>query len=320
MGCCSFGVFMTDFPFEVITDTATAATALSRIESESLIALDTETYWNPDFERSSVSLVQIASRDMPVIVLDAMTVNLDVIRPMVESDRVMVAAHNARFDEGMLISEGLKPARFVDTLRLARLALRLPSYSLASVVDHLFGIKLDKSYQRSNWKRRPLSGPQLKYAALDAHVTLMLFQHLEKILSEQGRLELGMRAALLDGVAKGKRPRRRIEPMPERDLTSAEQQLLLALKKWRLERSFKRRIPAYMICSDRTLHHLVIELPQKLEDLELIYGMGASRVADFGQELLELLQIPPGLQEIEVEDSDAYPTGPPTDDEEQLDR
>jgi ribonuclease D len=311
---------MIDFPFEVITDSATAAIALSRIETESLIALDTETYWNPDFERSSVSLVQIAVRDMPVVVLDAMTVNLDVIRPLVESNQVMVAAHNARFDEGMLISEGLKPAQFVDTLRLARLALRLPSYSLASVVDHLFGIKLDKSYQRSNWKRRPLSLPQLKYAALDAHVTLMLFQHLEKLLSEQGRLELGMRAALLDGGPKGKRPRRRIEPMPERDLTVAEQQLLLALKKWRLERSFKRRIPAYMICSDRTLHHLVIELPQKLEDLELIYGMGASRVADFGQELLELLRIPKEIQEFEREALMDKAIGSATDDEEQLDR
>jgi ribonuclease D len=165
-----------------------------------------------------------------------------------------------------------------------------------------------------------LSQPQLKYAALDAHVTLMLFQHLEKTLSEQGRLELGMRAALLDGVTKEKRPRRRVEPLPERDLTSAEQQLLLALKKWRLERSFKRRIPAYMICSDRTLHHLVMELPLKLEDLELIYGMGASRVADFGQELLELLQIPRDIQEFENDSVGDYATGPPTDDEEQPDR
>jgi superfamily II DNA helicase RecQ len=129
-----------------------------------------------------------------------------------------------------------------------------------------------------------------------------------------------MRAALLDGVAKEKRPRRRLEPVPERDLTSAEQGLLLTLKKWRLERSFKRRIPAYMICSDRTLHHIVMDLPQKLEDLELIYGMGASRVADFGQELLELLQISTRMPEVAVEAFEDDSIDSPTDEVGQRDQ
>jgi ribonuclease D len=281
-----------DFAFEFITESARAAEALSPLVWQPLLALDTETYWNADYGRSSVSLIQIAAPEMPVLVLDAVAIDLNVVRPLIESGKIMLAAHNARFDEGMLAGEGLKPAGFVDTLKLARIALRLPSYSLAALVDYLFGIKLDKSFQRSNWQRRPLSESQLKYAALDASVTLMLFQRLEEMLREEGRLDLGMRAAILDGPRPTRRSKRVIIPVSERDLTGEEQRLLLELKKWRLEKSFKRRIPAYRVCADRTLNDLVMERPQRLEDLEQIYGIGPSRIAEIGHELLEILRFP----------------------------
>jgi len=281
-----------DDSFEFITESARAAEALSPLIWQTLLALDTETFWNAEYGRSAVSLIQFAAPEIPVLVLDAIAIDLNVVRPLIESEKIMMAAHNARFDEGMLAGEGLKPAGFVDTLRLARIALRLPSHSLAAVVDHLFGIKLDKSFQRSNWQRRPLSASQLKYAALDARVTLMLFRRLEEILREEGRLDLGMRAAILDGPRSARRSKRQIIPVSERDLTGEEKRLMLELKKWRLEKSFKRRIPAYKVCSDRTINDLVMERPQRLEDLEQIYGIGPSRIAEIGHELLEMLRFP----------------------------
>ena len=290
-----------DESFEFINASDRASEALKPFLWEPLLALDTETFWNPDFGRNSVSLIQIAAPDRPALVLDAVAIDHNVVRPIIESGKIMLAAHNARFDEGMLAGEGLRPAGFVDTLRLARIALRLPSYSLAALVDHLFGIKLDKSFQRSNWRRRPLTSDQLRYAALDAIVTLKLFYELEEMLKEQGLIEIGMRAAILDGPQRSRKPKRTVIPLPERDLTGAEMTLMLKLKKWRLERSFKRRTAAYKICSDRTLYDLVIERPQRLEDLEQIYGIGASRVADFGRELLEILMDTVAIEQAPIE-------------------
>jgi ribonuclease D len=278
--------------FRLITNNEAALAALETVEREEIIGLDTETYWSGTLARSRVSLVQIATKDDDVIVLDAQKVDLSIIKGVVESPVVMMAAHNARFDEAMLQGEGLKPAGFVDTLRLARLALRLPSYSLASVSEHLLGIRLDKSFQRSNWKRRPLTDAQLEYAAQDARVTLLVFERLKEILVAENRFDVAMRSAVLRERAKGegRRASKRSPPVPLRELSPEERTLLLSLKKWRLERAFSKRLPAYMICPDRTLEQLVIEKPQTLEGLEAIEGIGPARIADYGLELLDLLR------------------------------
>lgn len=282
--------------YRYITQAAAAGEALDALRGEPIVGLDTETYWDTAANHSRVSLVQIAARVGEVIVIDLTTVDVSLLRPLVESPEVLMAAHNARFDEGMLIGAGLRPASFVDTLRLARAALRLPSYSLAGVTSHLFGIELDKSFQKSNWRRRPLTRAQLTYAAMDAHITLRVYDELGRILSEQGRWENAVRAATLapaSGEARAPRQRRAPQP-PPRPLTDAERQVVAHLKKWRLEKSRDERVAAYMICPDRTLEHLALERPATLEALNTIHGLGASKIARFGLELLEALSKAPG--------------------------
>lgn len=279
--------------FVLITETERARSALEQIPQEAMVGLDTETYWDSAANSSHVSLVQIAPPVGPVLVFDALSIEMEILRPLIESPAVRMAAHNARFDEGMLIGAGFRPVSFVDTLRLAREALRLPSYSLAGVVAHLFGIEMDKSFQKSNWRRRPLSSAQLQYAALDAYITLHVYEELRRMLEEQGRFAQALRTAALrpatprDETAE---PRRRRAPLPPlRPLTEEEKQTLLRLKKWRLEKSFAERKPAYMICQDRTLEQMAIERPATLEALLPIYGLGASRIERYGEELLQAL-------------------------------
>ena len=153
-----------------------------------------------------------------VLVFDVLAIDIEILRPLIESPTIKMAAHNARFDEGMLIGAGLHPAAFVDTLRLARASLRLPSYSLAGVVAHLFGIELDKSFQKSNWLRRPLSRAQLQYAAMDAHIVLRVYEELQRMLEEQGRLREALRTATLARAgrreAASNEPRIRRTPRP----------------------------------------------------------------------------------------------------------
>jgi ribonuclease D len=279
--------------FRFITDNAEAREELSGLEVESVIGLDTETYWNPSINRSYVSLVQIAPREHDVLVFDLLSVDIELLRPLIESPTVTMAAHNARFDEGMLIGAGLKPAAFVDTLRLARAALRLPSYSLAGVTAHLFGIELDKSFQKSNWRRRPLTRAQLEYAAMDAFITLRVHDELRRILAEQGKLETSLRQATLAPSSPETRTtpvrKRRAPQPPPRPLTEEEKQAVLKLKKWRFAKANELHVPAYMVCPDRTLEHLAMERPATLEALVSIHGLGESKIARFGAEILEAL-------------------------------
>jgi ribonuclease D len=283
-----------DSAYRVITDEAEARLALEELRKESVIGLDTETYWDTKENHSRVSLVQLAPRVGEILVIDLLEVEAEVLKPLVESPEVVMAAHNASFDEAMLRGAGLLPAGFVDTLKLARSALRLPSYSLAGVSEHLFGVELDKRYQKSNWRRRPLTRAQLQYAALDARMTLALYDELSRILAEQGKLEAALRFSMLAPAserAASTAPRRRRAPQPlARPLTPDERRILKELKKWRLEKSGREMVAAYMICHDRTLEHLAMEKPTTLEGLQSIYGLGASRISRFGDELLEALR------------------------------
>ena len=279
--------------YRVIVDADEARSALDELKKESVIGLDTETYWDANANQSRVSLAQLAPRAGEVLVIDLLEVEAEVLRPVIESPEVVMAAHNASFDEAMLRGESLRPVAFVDTLRLARSALRLPSYSLAGVSEHLFGIELDKRYQKSNWRRRPLTRAQLEYAALDARMTLSIYDELSNMLTEQGKLEAALRFATLEPSSekKGASGRRRRAPQPlARPLTEDERRILMELKKWRLEKSSREMVAAYMICQDRTLEHLAMELPQTLDALEAIYGLGASRISSFGEELLDALR------------------------------
>jgi ATP-dependent DNA helicase RecQ len=127
---------------------------------------------------------------------------------------------------------------------------------------------------------------------MDAYITLRVYEELRRILVEKGRFEIALRAATLKPAAgEARTPRKRRPPLPPlRPLSSEEQQTLKRLKKWRLEKSFDEHVPAYMICPDRTLEHLVIEKPATLEALNSIHGLGASRITRFGEELLEALR------------------------------
>ncbi|MEJ7713910.1 MAG: HRDC domain-containing protein [Pyrinomonadaceae bacterium] len=189
----------------------------------------------------------------------------------------------------MLKLAGLQPAAMVDTLQLARSALVAPSYSLKSLITQLFGIQLDKNYQRSNWRRRPLSEQQLLYAATDAHVTLRLFFELRRMLEGRGQWPVALHSATLrerSNTTAGPQ-RRRIPQSAPAPLTIEEQQAVKRLKDWRLEVSRHLRVPACMICPDRTLDHLAQTRPATINELHQIYGLGSSKIERFGKELLK---------------------------------
>src|SRR5262249_24142364 len=155
----------------------------------------------------------------------------------------------------------------------------------ASVAEHLFGLTLDKSLQRSNWRRRPLSGAQLDYVALDAQVVLQVYQQLTEQLRAQGRLETELRRARLkvNGAEELTSRSSSRSTGPElRPLTAEERVTLERLHVWRKDMAGRERVPLYMICPDKTLEHLIITRPSVLSELNNIYGLGPARIAKYG--------------------------------------
>lgn len=279
--------------YQYVIDPDDARAILAAFADQPVIGLDTETYWDYGARQNRLSLLQLAAPTGEVIVIDALTASVEGARALIENPAAMMAAHNARFDEGVLRAAGFEVAGLVDTLRLARRTLRLRSFSLASVSEHLFGMALDKTYQQSDWRRRPLSRAQLDYAALDAQIALRVYQELSAQLQESGRLEEELLRAKLDlspdeaETLKRASARTRRQPESLRPLTAEERLIVERLKRWRKRIAERERIPPYLVCHDRTLEHLAIVRPRAANELANVFGLGVSKIAKYGQELLD---------------------------------
>lgn len=279
--------------YQYLVDPDEARAALVAFADQPVIGLDTETYWDFNTRQNTLSLLQLASPSGDVIVIDALSAGLEAARSLIENPAAMMAAHSAKFDDGVLRQAGFEVAGLVDTLRLSRRTLRLRSFSLASVSDHLFGLKLDKTYQQSDWRRRPLSREQLDYAALDAQIALQVFQELSERLTREGRLSEELHRARILPPTEGENgrsaPRIKRPPVQLRPLTAEERRQFDKLRDWRHRMARQESIPAYLVCSDKTLEHLIIARPQTVEDLSDIFGLGETKISRYGTEMLAQL-------------------------------
>ncbi len=66
-------------------------------------------------------------------------------------------------------------------------------------------------------------------------------------------------------------------------LADDAQALLAALKKLRLRIAAQRRLPAYLIFSDKTLTEMARHAPRNLHEFAMVSGVGSSKLRDFGQ-------------------------------------
>ena len=72
----------------------------------------------------------------------------------------------------------------------------------------------------------------------------------------------------------------------------APEELVRALKAWRLTKAKQRRIPAFRILTDRTLLEVAISAPRDDEALLAVKGMGPRLVGKYGREILALVRNP----------------------------
>jgi DNA polymerase III epsilon subunit-like protein len=172
---------MIDFNLKLINTQPELRSLSQRLESTSALALDIETvnWWNRRLER--VALIQIAyreNRQLKVAVIDALSgLDYQALQRPLESSTTSKAIHNAAYDAVRLAHHfQINTSPIHDTMRAARKCGE-KRYSLqAQAATHL-GFHLDKSEQRGDWSQRPLTIKQLRYAALDAACTLLLYEN-----------------------------------------------------------------------------------------------------------------------------------------------
>jgi ribonuclease D len=96
--------------------------------------------------------------------------------------------HAASQDLPCLAELGYRPRHLFDTEVAGRL-LGCPKVGLATMVESMLGLGLEKTHSAADWSTRPLPVEWLRYAALDVEVLVELRDVLARQLTEQGKIE-----------------------------------------------------------------------------------------------------------------------------------
>lgn len=147
-----------------------------------VVAIDAEFVQNrvrgPDDPPHRLALLQLAA--LPdaegVYVVDALRLtDLSPLQPVLTDGRILKLFHGIGADARVLATRGLVARRTLDLEAVSRSIFGQRESGLQTMLLRACGVRLDKSLQRSDWTRRPLTPAMLGYAARDAEMTLVLY-------------------------------------------------------------------------------------------------------------------------------------------------
>ncbi|WP_297216321.1 3'-5' exonuclease [uncultured Desulfovibrio sp.] len=169
-------------PIHLVRTEAQWREALPRLREERIIGFDTET--RPTFRKGRLnapSLVQLATADAVFLVQLAWLPFGEYLAELLADERRLKVGVGIGDDMRELIKlHDFAPAGQVDLGQLAR-AHHMNSQGLRTLAAHLFGWRISKGPQCSNWGLMELSQRQIVYAATDAWVGRALYLRMEEL-------------------------------------------------------------------------------------------------------------------------------------------
>lgn len=125
-----------------------------------------------------LSLLQFAIDDdhRTSWVVDALRLyDLSPLRDPLESPQILKLFHGISADARMLATRGLVAQHYLDLEAVSRSIFGQSESGLQAMLQRACGVRLDKSLQRADWGRRPLTTSMVAYAARDAQMTYLLY-------------------------------------------------------------------------------------------------------------------------------------------------
>lgn len=226
--------------------------ALDRVDE---VALDTEAD-NMFHYKTRVCLLQfLVGREVFLVDVLAPGLKLDPLWKTLAPKHLVM--HGSDFDLRLLHDLcRFSPSSLFDTMLAAQL-LGLQRFGLAALLEHHFGVALDKDGQKANWSKRPITPKLLTYAALDVWHLPALRDILQRELKKLGRLEWleqqcrAQIASGLDGFAPATENDWRIG-RSER-LRGAGLTVLHAIWHWREAQAQRLDTPPFKVCGNALL-------------------------------------------------------------------
>lgn len=151
------------------------------LSSARLLAVDAEFVQararGPEEPSHRLALIQLAfdNNYRASYVVDALRIaDLAPLRSAFERPTLLKVFHGIGADTRVLAARGLIPHHTLDIEAVSRALFGQRESGLQTMLQRAAGVRLDKSLQRADWARRPLTPAMVAYAARDAEMTYAL--------------------------------------------------------------------------------------------------------------------------------------------------
>lgn len=163
----------------VIDDEPTADDALKELEEASIVGFDTET--KPAFQKgqhNKVALLQLATEEKCFLFRISKMGLPASIKAFLENERHTKVGLSIKDDFHSLSKLGtFNPSGFIDLQEYVK-KFHISDCSLTKIHSIVFGKRISKNQQLTNWEAQTLTEKQIEYAALDALACVKIYNRL----------------------------------------------------------------------------------------------------------------------------------------------
>ena len=203
-----------------------------------------------------LSLLQIFDGEKCYLIDPIAIKDLQSLWVLFDDPAICKVVYSCSEDIQILKVNGCFPKNIYD-IQIAAKLCNYPATSLAGLMLAEFGVESDKTLQRSNWRRRPLTKDQVLYAGNDVSRLLKLKKTLEALSEKRGVSRMISeenksceKIAVSEYVVK-------ISVHQKRKYDAPHQKILLDLMLLRNEIAIEYNTPPANIVSDATLEQII---------------------------------------------------------------
>ncbi len=275
-----------------VEQTAELNSLCERWQQQAAIAIDTEFMRSTTFYPEA-ALFQVGD-GQGCYLLDPLAIDdFSAFRALMLNPQVTKVMHSCSEDlEVFQTFLQVVPKPLFDTQLAAAMVGQGFSLGYAPLVERLLGVAIPKSETRSDWLQRPLSQPQLHYAALDVAYLLVVYALILKQLKAAQRLHWVQEdcAAIVEQAEQGTDPEQLyLKVKLAWKLNRQQLAVLKTLVAWRELQARARNVPRNRLVKERALWDMAARLPTRESQLKAIEGIPPRVIRAQAEELLEMI-------------------------------
>ena len=277
-----------------ITTTKELAAVCARMAKHAFITVDTE-FLRETTYFPILCVVQMASTD-EAFVIDAVAEDIDLapFYKLMANEKILKVFHAARQDIEIVWHRAkLIPHPVFDTQVAAMVLGYGDSISYDQLVNRITGDTLDKSHRFTDWKRRPLTAAQLKYAVSDVTHLRDVYLALSADIEERKRADWvrDEMKVLTSPDTYRMEPETAWQRLKTRARKPKELAVLMEVAAWRESEAQARDVPRGRVLKDEVVGDIAVQAPTTAEKLAALRSLpkGFER-SKWGHDILEAVK------------------------------